>query len=85
MAALLKANLRGGYRFLEGIEPYSSGVVASLGWEIVHVTLARPLPWKEGLFAAKKYLEQLERDCHALCGVELRCPQAFLDGRLYRL
>ena len=68
-------NPRGGYRFLPGIAPYSSGVIAEPGHEIVHVTLSRPLPWYKGLVAARRYLEWIELERHALCGVELRCPE----------
>jgi hypothetical protein len=71
----LTLNPRGGYRFLAGIEPYSSGVVAEQGWEIVHVTVMRPLPWHDGLVAIRQHLETTGRDRHALCGVELRCPE----------
>lgn len=77
----LTPNPRGGYRFLPGIEPYSSGVIAERGWEIVHVTLAHPLAWHDGLIAIGRHLEQSGRDRHALCGVELRCPEPFsMDG-----
>ncbi len=81
MTTSLVGNPRGGYRFLAGIEPYSSGVVAEPGWEIVHVGLARPLPWREGLACVRRHLEGSGRDRHALCGVELRCPEPFsMDG-----
>ncbi|MBX3439555.1 MAG: hypothetical protein KF861_18855 [Planctomycetaceae bacterium] len=70
-------NSRGGYRFLLGIDPYSSGVVAEPGYEIVHATLARPVAWEQGLNAVRRYLEGIERPRHALCGVELRCPEPF--------
>ncbi|MBC8289274.1 MAG: RidA family protein [Planctomycetes bacterium] len=74
-------NPKGGYRFLPGIEPYSSGVIAEIGHEIIHVTLARPLPWHKGLVAARRYLEWLGHERHALCGVELRCPTPHtMDG-----
>ncbi len=74
-------NLRGGYRFLPGIEPYSSGVVAASGFEIVHVTLTAAVPWHAGLCAARRYLESLGLSQHALCGVELRCPRPHtMDG-----
>jgi hypothetical protein len=52
-------------------------VVAEPGWEIVHVTLAKPLSWYEGMIAAKRYLEASGRHCHSLCGFELRCPEPF--------
>ena len=77
MNTSLTTNPNGGYRFLPGIEPYCSGVVAEPGWEIVHATTARPLPWYEGLHSVRQYLEQIGRDRHALCGVELRCPVPF--------
>ena len=52
-------------------------MVADSGMEIVHVTLANPVPWHAGLCAARGYLEQVGRPRHSLCGVELRCPQPF--------
>lgn len=74
-------NPKGGYRFLPGIEPYSSGVIAESGHEIIHVTLSRPLPWHKGLIAARGYLEWIGHQRHALCGVELRCPEPHtMDG-----
>jgi hypothetical protein len=75
MASRVKSNVRGGYQFLQGIDPYSSGVIASAGREIIHVTLDRPMPWRQGLIDVREYLEQrgLERFC--LCGAELRCPE----------
>lgn len=73
-------NPKGGYRFLPGIEPYSSGVIAESGFEIVHVTLAKPLPWYEGLQGARRYLERIDLTQHALCGVELRCPEPHTMG-----
>lgn len=74
-------NPRGGYRFLPGIEPYSSGVIAEPGFEIIHVTLMRPLPWHEGFKGVRRYLESIDLTRHALCGVELRCPEPHtMDG-----
>ena len=90
MGSQLKQNLRGGYQFLPGIEPYSSGVIAIPGREIIHVTLGRPLPWRQGVVAAREYLEESELDRFCLCGVELRCPEphlmsGFIDfNRQYR-
>lgn len=75
MTEYLTLNSRGGYRFLPGIEPYSSGVIAEPGREIVHVTLAAERGWSDGLHAVRRYLEQRGLDQHALCGVELRCPE----------
>ncbi len=67
----------GHYRFLKGIAPYSCGVVADTGWEIVRATLADPLPWQAGFDCVKTQLQTLGRDCHALCAMELRSPAPF--------
>lgn len=77
----LKTNAKGGYRFLPAIEPYCSGVIAEPGFEIVHVTLARALPWSNGLVSVRRFLEEHGCDRHALCGVELRCHEPHsMDG-----
>lgn len=75
MASRLKLNVRGGYQFLQGIEPYSSGVISIPGREIIHATLSRPVPWQQGLIDVREYLEQRGRERFCLCGVELRCPE----------
>ena len=81
MTSLLKSNEAGGYRFVPGIAPYSSGVVAMQGFEIVHVALQTQLPWHDGLNAARRYVEAKKLTCRNLCAVELRCPQPYtLEG-----
>ena len=77
MTSLLKSNEWGGYRFLPAIAPYSSGVVAMPGFEIVHATLQTPLPWHDGMNAARQYLESKSRVCRNICAVELRCPKPY--------
>lgn len=67
-------NLAGGYAFAAGIAPYSAGVVALPGYEIVHVTLEAPLPWREGFARVDAELAALGRPRAALCAVELRLP-----------
>lgn len=67
----------GNYRFLPGIEPYSCGVVADPGWEIVHVTLQTALPWREGFDFVDRLLARERRPRGALCAVELRSPRPF--------
>jgi hypothetical protein len=62
------------YRFLPGGEPYSSGVVATPGSEIVHVTLQAPVPWRDGFAAIDRHLRALGRPRTALCAIELRIP-----------
>ena len=74
---MLVANPKGHYHFLRGVDPYSSGVIADPGHEIVHVTLREPLSWRRGFDFIESHLKQVNRDRHALCGVELRCPAPF--------
>jgi len=69
-----------GYSFLEGIYPYSSGVVANPGFEIVHVTLNSRLPWQEGMQQARQFVESEEGGVEQLCAFELRCPRPHSMG-----
>jgi hypothetical protein len=62
------------YRFLPGGEPYSSGAVATPGWEVVHATLQAPVPWREGFARIERRLRALGRPRTALCAIELRVP-----------
>lgn len=64
----------GSYRFLPGIDPYSSGVIASPGYEIVHATLQTPVPYREGFALAERHLAARGRPRTALCAIELRLP-----------
>ena len=76
--AMLIPNPQGHYHFLKGIEPYSAGVIADPGFEIVHVTLRdQDVDWRNGfdLIEARLQTEGVERS--ALCGVELRSPAPF--------
>lgn len=67
----------GNYRFLPGGVPYSSGVVADRGFEIVHVTLRQPIGWRDGFTLADKVLTQHQRPRTALCAIELRSSRPF--------
>ena len=51
----------GQYRFLPGIEPYSAGVVAMPGAEIVHATLAAPVPYRDGFALIDRHLGERGR------------------------
>jgi hypothetical protein len=62
------------YRFLPGGDPYSSGVVATAGWEVVRATLPAPMPWRAGFARIERRLRKLGRPRTALCAVELRVP-----------
>jgi hypothetical protein len=67
----------GNYEFLPGIAPYSCGVVASSGYEIVHVRYLRPINYRPGLDRIAAYLENAGRPRAALCSIELRSPKPF--------
>jgi hypothetical protein len=78
---LLRDVPAGGYRFLPGIPAFSSGTVAMSGWEIVHATLAAPMPWRQGFARIDGHLAQAGRPRQALCGIMLRSPAPFsFDG-----
>ena len=74
---MLIAQPKGHYHFLQGIDPYSCGVVADPGYEIVHVTLAEPLPWRAGFDRIDDHLASIGCDRQALCAIELRSPAPF--------
>ncbi len=67
----------GQYRFLKGIAPYSCGVVAHADHEILHVTLARSLPWRVGFQRIEQFLADAHVARTALCGIQLRCPAPY--------
>jgi hypothetical protein len=74
---MLRDGPNGTYRFLPGIPAFSSGVVASPGWEIVHATFRQPVPWRQGFDRIEVYLRAQGRPRTALCGIELRSPAPF--------
>ena len=51
--------------------------MARAGHEIVHVTLAQPVPWRAGFQRIDGHLREQGRARTALCGIELRSPAAF--------
>src|SRR5262245_57225361 len=67
----------GNYRFLPGIAPYSCGVVASPGFEVVHVTPSHPIPWRDGFQRIDRFLKEQNRPRSSLCAVALRSPRPF--------
>jgi hypothetical protein len=74
---MLVENKRGNYLFLKGIAPYSAGVVAQKGFEVVHVRLRRYIPLQAGFEALEAQLKRTGRPLQALCGMELRSPKPF--------
>src|SRR5262245_23927225 len=75
--SMLRDCPNGSYRYLPGIPAFSSGVVATPGWEIVHATLRAPVPWREGFARVERHLREQGRPRTALCGIELRSPVPF--------
>jgi hypothetical protein len=73
----LISQLRGAYRFLPGIAPYSCGVIANPGHEIVLVTLEVARPWREGFGFVDRFLRKQGRQRAELCAMELRSPKPF--------
>jgi hypothetical protein len=74
---MLIENSKGGYWFLRGIAPYSSGVVANSGFEIERARLVNPLPVAAAFERIDKHLKALGRPSQSLCGMELRSPRPF--------
>ena len=78
---MLMTHPTGKYSFMVGIAPYSCGVVAEPGYEIVHATLVRGIPWRVGFQGIERFLESEGLPKDALCGIQLRCPAAHaMDG-----
>lgn len=74
-------NPRGGYAFLRGSAPYSSGAAALPGFALVRATLQRPLPYRAGFALIGRHLSGLGRPWQALAGIELRSPAPWtMDG-----
>jgi hypothetical protein len=74
---MLIRNAKGNYSFIKGIAPYSGGVVAENGHEIVHARFLHPLPLPQGFARVKAHLAAVKRPLQALCGMELRSPKPF--------
>ncbi len=74
---MLLPNPAGHYHFLKGIDPYSSGVIADPGFEIVHVILRDQPPWRLGFERVEAHLAAQGLGRSALCGVQLRCPRPY--------
>ena len=71
----------GGYAFLEGVFPYSQGVVAMPDFAIERACFGEPVPMAEGFRKISKFLALQNRPKTALCAAELRSPKPFdFDG-----
>jgi hypothetical protein len=72
---MLIENVRGDYTFIRGIGPFSAGVRAHSGFEIVHTGLRPFAPLSRGYDVVEHRLRDLKRPIEALCGMQLRIPQ----------
>jgi hypothetical protein len=65
----------GNYRFLaaEG-RPFSGGIVADDGYDLVHARFERPVPLEAGLAGAVRHVAAAGRTAQAIAGFELRIP-----------
>jgi hypothetical protein len=66
---------KGGYRFLKGSGPYSSGCLAAQGCEVVHAVFHPLPPLDKGFQLIERHLQSLGRPIESLCGMELRIPR----------
>ena len=66
----------GNYRFIVAAgRPFSSGILADPGFDLVHAVFSRPLPLGPGLDAARRQVEAAGRPATALAAFELRIPE----------
>lgn len=80
MTASAELHRTSAYRYLPAIDPYSSGVAAEPGYDIVSLRFRRPSPLAEGFARLDAHLEDRGLPPTALVGVELRSPAPFAFG-----
>jgi len=73
----------GGYRFIQAVFQYSSGVAAEPGFEIERARFARPLRLADAYAAVERHLAALGRPSTAFAACELRSPAPFTDQGFY--
>jgi hypothetical protein len=73
---MLIENVKGNYRFIRGVGPFSSGCAAQPGFEIVHAAIVPCVPLAQGFELLEHHLQELHRPIAALCGMHLRIPRA---------
>ncbi len=66
---------KGDYRFLTGIAPYSSSVIAQPDFVLLRAQFATPQPLQQGFDHIATYLAAQGRPRQALCAMELRIPE----------
>jgi hypothetical protein len=74
ITTMLVENTAGNYSFIRGIGPFSSGVVARPGFEIVHAAFKPFVPLQAGYDLVASHLRESSRPITAICGFHLRLP-----------
>jgi len=72
---MLIDNSKGGFSFVKGIGPFSSGAVANAGFEIVHAMAIPLIDLDAGYGVIEKHMREAGRPLNAVCGIELRIPK----------
>lgn len=80
MTAETELHRTGSYRYLPAIDPYSSGVAAEPGYEIVGLRFRDPPPVAEGFARLDAELAERALPPTAVVGIELRSPAPFAFG-----
>ncbi|WP_214368701.1 hypothetical protein [Pseudonocardia sp. H11422] len=70
----------GTYRYLPAIDPYSSGLAAEPGYEIIGLRFADPPPVVDGFARLDDECTRRGLPSSALAGIELRSPAPFAFG-----
>lgn len=73
---MLIENPQGNFTFIRGIGPFSAGVRSQSGFGIVHASLKPFASLKRGYDLIEQHLRAAGRPIAALCGIQLRIPQA---------
>lgn len=73
----------GGYRYIRGVMPFSSGVAAETGFTIERARFLRPLPLADGFAAVEAHLKALGRPSTAFAACELRSGTPFTEQGFY--
>ena len=72
---MLVDNPKGGFSFVKGIGPFSSGAIANDGFEIVHAQAFPLINLDDGYGVIEKHMREAGRPMNAVCGMELRIPK----------
>ena len=72
---MLIDNPKGGFSFVKGAGPFSSGAVANAGFEIVHAVAVPVIALDDGYGVIERHLREAGRPMNAVCGMELRIPK----------